>query len=63
MKTETTYQETELDRGKCTCCGEVNDTIVIDDGRCVDCIEEEKFFDTTMGGGIGHFNYDDYDSN
>ena len=50
MKTQTTYNENELDRGKCSCCGEVNDTIVIDDGRCIECIEEEKFYDATMGG-------------
>lgn len=48
MITETTYSEIELEKGKCTCCGELSNEILIDDGRCIDCIEEEKFYDETM---------------
>ncbi len=48
MITETTYSEFELETGVCTCCLEKSDEILIDDGRCVDCIEEQKFYDKTM---------------
>ena len=48
MKTETTYSAFDLKKGKCKCCGERSNEILIDDGRCVDCIEEEKFIDKTM---------------
>lgn len=48
MKTETTYVESDLEKGKCSCCGEKSAEILIDDGRCIDCIEEEKFFEKTM---------------
>jgi hypothetical protein len=50
MKTETTYSQIELEHGVCTCCNEESDEILIGDGRCVDCIEEEKFFNETMKG-------------
>ena len=48
MKTETSYSAFDLEKGKCKCCGEQSKEILIDDGRCVDCIEEEKFIDLTM---------------
>jgi hypothetical protein len=48
MKTETTYSDFDLKKGKCKCCGEKSNEILIDDGRCIDCIEEEKFFEETM---------------
>ena len=50
MATETTYSEFELDKGKCTCCSEISEEILIEDGRCIDCIEEQKFYDLTMQG-------------
>ena len=48
MKTETNYNRFDLKGGTCTSCGEVTDEILIGDGRCIDCVEEEKFFDETM---------------
>ena len=48
MKTKTVYQNFELKRGKCSSCGERSNEILIGDGRCVDCIEEQKFFEETM---------------
>ncbi|WP_190304355.1 hypothetical protein [Flavobacterium branchiophilum] len=50
MVTQTTYSQSELDKGKCTCCGEISDEILIEDGRCIECIEDEKFYDLTMQG-------------
>jgi hypothetical protein len=48
MKTETTYSQFGLKKGKCKCCGEKSNEILIGDGRCIDCIEEEKFIEETM---------------
>jgi hypothetical protein len=48
MIQETTYSEFDLKKGKCTCCGERSNEILISDGRCIDCIEEEKFIEQTM---------------
>lgn len=48
MITETTYFPFELEHGVCTSCGKESDEILISDGRCVDCIEEEKFIKSTM---------------
>lgn len=50
MITETTYQKFELESGKCKSCSEKSAEILIGDGRCVDCIEDQKFFDETMEG-------------
>lgn len=50
MMEETTYSPAELTSGTCTCCSEYSDEILIGDGRCVDCIEAEKFYDETMKG-------------
>lgn len=46
----TTYSELELETGKCTCCSEQSNEILIGDGRCIDCIESEKFYEETMKG-------------
>lgn len=47
MITTTTYSWADLEDGECRSCGEQTD-VVIDDGRCPDCIEEQKFYDMTM---------------
>jgi predicted ATP-dependent serine protease len=48
MKSSAIYSESDLKKGKCKCCGEKSDKILIDDGRCADCIEEETFFEQIM---------------
>jgi hypothetical protein len=48
MMQEITYEPYELESGKCTSCGEYSNEILIGDGRCVDCIEAEKFYNETM---------------
>lgn len=48
MITETTYDFSDLESGICKKCGEKSDEILIKDGRCIDCIEEEKFYNETM---------------
>lgn len=50
MKKETIYSEHELETGECTLCGEQSDEILISDGRCIDCIESEAFYEETMKG-------------
>lgn len=50
MTTETNYDFSDLEEGKCTCCSEISTEILIGDGRCIDCIEDEKFFNETMKG-------------
>lgn len=50
MTTETIYSPDELTSGYCRACGEENNEILIGDGRCLDCIEDEKFFNETMKG-------------
>ncbi len=50
MIIERTYSDYELQEGTCTSCDEVSDEILIDDGRCIDCIEEQAFFEETMKG-------------
>jgi hypothetical protein len=50
MITETIYSKFDLESGKCKCCAEISDEILIDDGRCIDCIEEEKFYEETIKG-------------
>jgi len=44
---ETIYSRYELEQGICTSCGDDTDEILITDGRCLDCIEEEKFINNT----------------
>lgn len=46
----TTYSERELETGKCTSCGEESNEILIGDGRCIDCIEADEFYEQTMKG-------------
>ncbi len=48
MKTKIPYSGFDLKKGKCKCCGEKSNKILIDDGRCTDCIEEENFFEQIM---------------
>lgn len=48
MIEEITYHPCELTWGFCTSCGEESDEILIGDGRCVDCIELERFYNETM---------------
>lgn len=48
MITERTYEKWELTYGRCKSCGEMSDEILIGDGRCVDCIESELFYEETM---------------
>ena len=48
MIAETIYNKSDLTYGVCESCGTETDEIVIDDGRCVDCIELEKFYNQTM---------------
>jgi len=47
MTTETTYDSSDLESGKCKSCGDKTDEILIGDGRCIDCIEAQKFEDET----------------
>lgn len=48
MTTETIYEPWELCYGVCSSCGEESDEILMGDGRCVDCIETEKFYNKSM---------------
>lgn len=50
MIEETIYSERDLETGKCTCCSEQSNEILIGDGRYIDCIEDEKFYEETMKG-------------
>lgn len=48
MIEETIYLPCELEHGECRQCGEESDEILKGDGRCVDCIEADKFYEETM---------------
>ena len=50
MEENTTYEPIDLKSGKCTSCDEYSNEILIGDGRCVDCVEAEKFYNETMKG-------------
>lgn len=52
MHTQTIYTKGDLITGICSCCAEYSDEIYFHDEleRCVDCIEDQKFFDETMKG-------------
>ena len=50
MITERTYHQEDLTFGVCTSCGEVSNEIVRGDGRCVECIEADIFYEETMNG-------------
>lgn len=46
----TTYEYSDLESGVCTSCNERSNEIVVDDGRCVDCVEADNFYEETMKG-------------
>lgn len=46
----TVYDFNFLETGTCTSCGDKTDEIMPDDDRCVDCIQEQKFYEETMKG-------------
>jgi len=48
MKRQVIYSGNELTTGICISCGEKSDEILIEDGRCIDCIEEEYFIEMTQ---------------
>ena len=53
MITETTYHPSDLHSGECEWCGEKSDGLIYtEEGQevCVDCIEEERFYQETMKG-------------
>ena len=45
MKTITEYRNADLHRGKCRSCGDR--TLITDDGRCPQCVEDAKFYQMT----------------
>lgn len=45
-----TYHCHELTTGVCSSCGEQSHEILIGDGRCLDCIEADLFYEETMQG-------------
>lgn len=45
----TDYFDRDLVDGECRSCSEQT-RVVKGDGRCPDCIEEQKFYDATMSG-------------
>lgn len=44
------YHCNELSTGICSSCGEHSHEILIGDGRCIDCIEADRFYEETMQG-------------
>lgn len=48
MISETLYSRHDLESGVCESCGEYSDEILKGDGRCIDCIETELFYEMTM---------------
>ena len=49
MITERIYPLSELHHGVCSFCGNESDEIT-KEGLCVDCVEEELFYQETMKG-------------
>lgn len=45
-----TYHADELTDGVCLCCGQHSQEILKGDGRCIDCIEADRFYEETMQG-------------
>lgn len=43
-----TYHTNELTEGVCKSCGQYNQEILVGDGRCLDCIEADLFYEETM---------------
>ena len=48
MIIEKTYSPNDLVHGICPCCGEESSEIDPRTGMCIDCIEEEIFFQESM---------------
>lgn len=48
MICETIYGEGDLMHGICECCGEESDEIDVNTGICIDCLEEQKFYEMSM---------------
>ena len=48
MIIEKTYSPNDLVHGICTRCGEESEEIDPRTGMCVDCIEEERFYQESM---------------
>ena len=48
MICETIYGESNLMHGICECCGEESDEIDINTGICIDCLEEQRFYEMSM---------------
>lgn len=57
MIIEMTYTPEDLKHGQCSSCGEISEEKFIGDGRCVDCIEEERFINMTMVQGGDPYTY------
>ena len=45
---EYTWEPWQLTYGVCMECGEYSAEIVIGDGRCIDCIDAERFYNDSM---------------
>ena len=50
MIIEHTYDSKDLTTGKCCSCGEQSNEILKENGKCLDCIESEFFYELTMSG-------------
>ena len=50
MIIETTYNQYDLMYGVCELCGKESSEIDPTTGWCIDCIEEERFYQETMRG-------------
>lgn len=48
MRIESTYSPYDLVYGICKCCGEASSEIDPVTGMCIDCIEEEIFYQESM---------------
>lgn len=46
-------EDLELTTGACINCKELSDEIVVDDGRCLNCIKEEQEEEDHMNGIVG----------
>jgi hypothetical protein len=44
MTEESKYLQENLYKGKCSECGTWSTALVKGDGRCIDCIEDEEFY-------------------
>ncbi len=50
MRIESTYSPYDLVYGICKCCGEASSEIDPITGMCIDCIEEEIFYQESIRG-------------